>query len=125
MISSSLSEEKQRSKGLSAELKQTSEQLRKVELTYEQLVCITRLSCFKIRMQLIHFSPLKCSLFVSTQKMDVGKVEEFKTKLAGKEELCRNLEQQLNDLKQGAVKNESKIGQLKKTISSKDENIGR
>lgn len=57
--------------------------------------------------------------------MSVGKVEEYKTKLTGKEELCRNLEQQLNDLRQSAVKSESKIAQLKKTVASKDENIVR
>ena len=46
-------------------------------------------------------------------------------KLAGKEELCRNLELQINELKQSAIKSESKITQLKKTIDSKDEEVNR
>lgn len=46
-------------------------------------------------------------------------------KLAGKEELCRNLELQINELKQSAIKSESKITQLKKTIDSKDEEVKR
>ena len=46
-------------------------------------------------------------------------------KLAGKEELCRNLELQINELKQSAIKSESKITQLKKTIDSKDEVVKR
>ena len=46
-------------------------------------------------------------------------------KLAGKEELCRNLELQINELKQSAIKSESKITQLKKTIDSNDEEVKR
>ena len=46
-------------------------------------------------------------------------------KLAGKEELCRNLELQINELKQSAIKSESKITQLKKTIDSYDEEVKR
>lgn len=46
-------------------------------------------------------------------------------KLSGKEELCRNLEQQINELKQSAIKYDSEISQLRKTISSKDEAVTR
>ena len=41
------------------------------------------------------------------------------------EELCRNLELQINELKQSAIKSESKITQLKKTIDSKEEEVKR
>lgn len=46
-------------------------------------------------------------------------------KLSGKEELCRSLELQINDLKQSAIKYESEIGQLKKSLDTKEETITR
>lgn len=57
--------------------------------------------------------------------MAASKADEMVAKVAGKEELCRNLEQQLTDHKQNAIKYESEIGQLKQTLASKEESIKR
>ena len=45
--------------------------------------------------------------------------------MAGKEELCRNLEQQIAEYKQNFIKHESEVAQLKKALDNKEETIRR
>ncbi|XP_067928545.1 early endosome antigen 1-like [Watersipora subatra] len=95
LLSQQLAEEKQRSGTVQEECRRLSEQLRKAEVSVEQ------------------------------QKQTAGRFDEVVAKLAGKEELCRNLEQQINDGKQNSIKHESEITQLKKALETKDESLMR
>lgn len=52
-------------------------------------------------------------------------MDELKARLSGKEELCRKLEQQLSEQKQGLVKCEGEISQLRRSLEGKEEGMSR
>ncbi|KAF6018010.1 hypothetical protein EB796_023691 [Bugula neritina] len=95
LIAEQLAQEKTRNSTLQDEFKQTSGQLRKTEVAFEQL------------------------------KSSAGRADEMQAKLSGKEELCRSLEQQIIDMKQNSIKYDSEISQLKKSLDAKDDTVAR
>lgn len=58
---------------------------------------------------------------VGLQRQTAGKADEMVARFSGKEELCRNLEQQIAECKQNSIRQESEVNQLKKSLDIKDE----